>query len=236
MTAPPVFPIVRLLVPAAATAAPAELTDATFALTAGVPATFNLTTDLTLTVVVPTGQVQAVLDTDGSAVASSDIPQRAAFDGTPDTVGSVARLPARIVLMQSGTVLGALPLVAGLRSVFPDDGVTGVAVEVEVVEWTINTGTLVGPGAFGSILHIAWRALGAGSDAFQPPAIDPSIVTRLLDPRQAQSTLGPAVQRASGGYAPAPSADGTSGGEYSDWFDDIAYAYGAEYASWSWSS
>jgi hypothetical protein len=235
VTALPVFPIARMLVPSVTKTAPPDLTDTTFDLTAGVPATFQLTTDLSLTVVVPTGQVQTVLDADGATVASSDVPQRAASDGAVDTVGSVARLPARVVLQRAGTVLASLPLVAGLRCVFPDDGGdVGAAVEVEVLEWTLAAGTLAGPGGFGSTLRIAWRTVGKGSDMFQPPAIDPNIVTRLLDPRQAQSTLGPAVKRASGGYAPTPIVVDVVdiGLTYVDWFDDIAYSIA--YDSWDW--
>src|SRR5262249_9244324 len=154
------------------------------------------------------GQARSVLDASGTAVVSSDRQQRGAFEGTPDTIGSPARLPVRLVVQRSGTVLGSMPLVAGLRGVFPNDGgSTGAAVEIDVLAWTLTAGTLVGPGNFGSKLRVAWRSVDAGSDSFQPPQVDPSIVTRLLDPRQAQSTLGPAVKRASGGYAPQPSVE-----------------------------
>jgi hypothetical protein len=228
MAAPPRFPITRLLVPAATRTAPPDLTEATFDLTAGVPAAFPLTSELSLTVVVPTGQVQSVLDADGTAVATSDRAQRLGSTGAAEAIGSVARLPARLVLQRTGTVIGSLPLVAGLRGVFPNDGgTTGAAVELVVLAWTIEAGTLVGPGSFGSRVRLAWRSVGAGADTFEPPPVDPSIVTRLLDPRQAQSTLGAAVQRAPGGYASTSfyytSLDYVTYVTYADTYDDEAY-------------
>jgi hypothetical protein len=145
-------------------------------LVAGLPQTIALDADVSLAVTMPNGLASQWLDTDPQALVSSSLPELEPH--APG--GAVARPPLRLLLLVRSAPVAAVPLVAGLRRVVPDDGgAAGVRVELEIVGWEVRAGTLRSAGDFGSFVDLAWRRADAAAERFEPPALNPMLVRRM---------------------------------------------------------
>jgi hypothetical protein len=101
---------------------------------------------------VPTGIARAWLDAAPDEIVSSSqddlTPRRAGPDG-------LARAAARLVIRRAGTVLGALPLVAGAAGNFR---ATSALLEVMLLSWEIRAAAMRGGVPGSSRLELAWRS------------------------------------------------------------------------------
>jgi hypothetical protein len=182
------IPIAGRLVPAAAAAVPAGFTLVDEPLQSGLPQPFPLLGDLVLVLAVPTGLALTWLDADPSALVSASA---AELDPPPgpagqpgEEVGSTRRAPARPFLRRAGETLAAVPLVAGLPRVLPDDGrpEPGALVRLVVLDWELRAGSLRGPANVGSRIRFAWRPADRGDDRFERPPPHPRVAVRPRPP------------------------------------------------------
>jgi hypothetical protein len=210
MTPVPPIPIERYLVPATSETPPG-LQEVDQPLVAGLPATIPLTKELSLVLALPTGLAQSLRELDADVVVTEDTGERRPYQAGGAEIGSTERAPARLFLLRNGVVTASAPLVTGARRRLPEDGdlAQGSVVELVVERWRILAGTVLGVGDFGSRITFAWRQIDQGADLFQPPPIDPNVISRLRDRRQTQSLLGAGVKRAPSGYETA--GTGSSG-------------------------
>jgi hypothetical protein len=145
-------------------------------LVAGLPQTIVLDADVSLALALPNGLAAQWLAADPLAVVSSSLPELEPH--TPG--GAVARPPLRLLLLVRSAPVAAVPLVAGLRRVLPDDGgAAGVRIELEIVAWEVRAGTLRSAGDFGSFVELAWRRADSAAQRFEPPALNPMLLRRM---------------------------------------------------------
>jgi hypothetical protein len=180
-------PVNRLLVPDAAPVAPAGATELAQPLVRGLPMELQLDARDTLVLQVPTGVAVPWRAVDPSTVVADADAERtpAAPTATPDIL---ARPPARLVLRRDGVFVAGVPLALGVHRLVPDDGRSGVAIELMVLDYRLHAGTLCGSGDFGSFLNFAWQRVDRAVDAFALPPLHPRVATRFQG--QVQSQLG----------------------------------------------
>lgn len=161
----------RLLVPPPRSAVPPGWTAVDEPVRAGLPHRLVPTAGLELLLVVPTGLATAWRDAPDTAVVSAGVDGRTARParrpGDPVPVGP-PHAPARLVLLRDGVPAGALPLVAGARTLLPGTG-SGPTLELLVRDWLIAAGSLRGPGDVGSRISLAWRRADRGSPTWTGP-------------------------------------------------------------------
>lgn len=173
------IPVNRILVPATTDAAPDGFTSLRQTLDLGLPANLPLDAELSLALFVPTGDpvLWREATSDDSFADSSDgrAPRAANLAQDP-----VAQAPARLVLRQAGTNLAAMPLVVGARRRLPDDGgAVGALVEIVILDFLLNAGSMLGVGSFGSFIALAWRRADLGVSTFSLPPLDPRVAARF---------------------------------------------------------
>lgn len=149
--------------PSAVSAPPPGYTLLESALAAGLPARFPLGPRLTLALVVPTGLASAWVRADPDAVVS-------ASDDPPGCgIADAGRVAIRLVLLVDGNRVGAVPLVRGAEVLLPGAPDRPVEVAVLPLGWRVTAGAMVGAGATGSWLRLAWRSVGAAAGAPATP-------------------------------------------------------------------
>lgn len=161
-------------------------------LTSGLPQTIVLDGDVSLAVTLPNGLALHWRNAEPQALVSSSLVELEPHTPDPgEPVGTLRRAPLRLLVLVRGLSVAAVPLVAGLHRTVPDDGGSdGVRIELEVRRWEIRAGTLRSPGDFGSFVDLAWRRADAGTDAFEPPALNAMFVRRSGEPARLQSDVG----------------------------------------------
>ena len=177
------MPVDRLLVPDRVAAVPDGFTRLRQALAGGLPASFRLDAELALAVYLPTGLARRWQDARGD-----DVIARAADDDAPhhDGAAPTVRPPFRLVLLQAGAIAAAVPLVPGPRRRLPDGDGDRALVELVVLDYQINAGSLRQAGDFGSFLDLAWRRADRGADRFALPPIAPRVAARFAGAVQSQ--------------------------------------------------
>lgn len=140
-------------------------------LVSGLPARIDLDAARSLVLAVPLGVAGVVIAADPSAVV---------FDtgvaNPPDVTAPRDRGAAwpRMTLVVTGTIGETVPVLLGVP--FRLAGPGPAVVEVVVDQLVIATGSLRGPGRFGSRLALRWRDITLAPDAGPPPPLgDPSI-------------------------------------------------------------
>ena len=186
MPAAPV-PLSRELVPAVPPSVPEGFTLVSTAIAGGLPDVIRLDGDLTLLVVVPSGLASTWRDRDPAAVISHSLQELDAWSPRSEEIGHARRVPARLLLRAGRTVVGALPLVAGVRRRLPDSAEVGVQVEVVVIGWDLRAGSFRGAGEVGSRVEVAWRRADRGVDRYSGPTISPHLRARLDASRRLES-------------------------------------------------
>jgi hypothetical protein len=169
----PAFPIERYLVPETSPDVVAQgFTGVRQALTGGVPQRVELDGSVHAVLVLPTGLARQWLDADPLAVVSTsedDLVPRA--PGPMQAPSLAQRAPLRLVLRRGTTVLGTVPLAAGLRR-------TIGPIEIAVCGWHLCAGTVRGPGDYGSFVALAWRTADGAIDVFGPPPVHRFVLRR----------------------------------------------------------
>lgn len=180
------IPVDRYLVPAdTAPILPADATTVHQPLVRGLPATFQLDTELSLALFVPTGDAALWRDADGSElIASAD--EETAARAPDDAEDVVARPAARLVLLRGPENLAAVPLRAGLTRRLPDDGAAATLIELWVLDYALHAGTLREIGDFGSFVDYAWRRIDRATDQFALPALDPRVAEEFIEQFESQ--------------------------------------------------
>jgi len=121
----------------------------------GLPAEVALADSWRLVVVVPTGHARPWLDADPRSIVASSTREHAAFDGG---VNAPAPAATRMVVMRGSAVLGAIPMVVGVRTRMTSDVPSPSLLEVVPLSWEITAAAMVG-GVNASIrIELAWRA------------------------------------------------------------------------------
>jgi len=171
------IPVVGFLVPEHDRIVPNGFTLVDQKMTRGLPHVIALDKSTSVTVVLPSGLARAWRDADSALVVSSSEAEQA--PSVPEAADDVARPPLRLGIDRNGTVLGTIPLAAGLRQVVPRDGGSGAAIELVVLGWELRAGTVRGAGDFGSRVTLAWRIADRASAEFTPPPINANLARRL---------------------------------------------------------
>jgi hypothetical protein len=149
-------------------------------LVAGLPQTIVLDADVSLALALPNGLAAQWLDADPQALVSSSRRELEPHAPGGEPAGAVLRPPLRLLLLVRSAPVAAVPLVAGLRRLVPDDGgPAGVRVELEIVGWEVRAGTLRSPGDFGSFVDLAWRRADSAAERFEPPELNPMLLRRM---------------------------------------------------------
>ena len=190
-------PVNRMLVPDVAPAAPAGATTVSQPLVRGLPMEFPLDARDTLVLQVPTGVAVPWRDADPSVVVADADDERAPA-GTQPVPDPLARPPARLVLRRDGVFVAGVPLALGVRRLAPDDGASGVAIDLTVLDYRLHAGTLCGSGDYGSFVTLAWQRADLAADTFSLPPLHPRVAARFQGQVQSQ----PAVADDTDGDAP----------------------------------
>jgi len=163
----------------------------------GVPQRIRLDEEIELAITVPTGLAATWRDVPVEDLVSASAEQRAPFAAAGAVVGAVTRAPARLLVLERGEPVAAVPLIAGLRRLVPDAGVEsrGARIELAILDWDVRAGALRGPGDAISHVTIAWRRADSGIDEFSTPPIPRRVVVRQPPERRMESTLGLRVRR-----------------------------------------
>jgi hypothetical protein len=150
---------VRSLVPPAeaSVAVPAGFVQVVDDLSAGLPTVLELTSRLSVALVLNSGSIRTWADADPMAVVGADTPD--AGTGPADA----GRSPVRMLMLDNRRPVAGIPLVRGLLRLLPDDGVTPVQVAVTVLSWRVTAACALGPGAQGCWLRLAWRTVGSAT-------------------------------------------------------------------------
>lgn len=80
---------------------------------------------------------------------------------------------ARVLVTRDRSRIGSLPLRAGVRGRFPSSG--AAEIEIEIVDFRIEAGSVRGAPALGTFLTLAWRPMTA--EAVAPP---PEVTTETV--------------------------------------------------------
>lgn len=80
---------------------------------------------------------------------------------------------ARVLVTRERTRIGSLPLRAGLRGRFPAAG--AAELELEIVDFRIEAGSVRGAPALGTFLSLAWRPMTAAAMAPPEQAVSESV-------------------------------------------------------------
>ncbi len=178
-------PVNRMLVPDTAPAAPAGAATVSQPLVRGLPMELPLDARDTLVLLVPTGIAVAWRTADPSTVVADADDERAPA-GTLPGPAPLARPPARLVLRRDGVFVAGVPLVLGVRRLVPDDGSSGAAIDLTVLDYRLHAGTLCGSGDFGSFVTFAWQRADLAVDMFSLPPLHPRVAARFQGQVQSQ--------------------------------------------------
>jgi hypothetical protein len=158
------------------------------AITAGLPHRMTLDAGLTVTLSLPTGLAREWLHADGYATIAESGAENATDDADAPRP---ARRPAPRLIVRgaNGALVGVVPLSAGLvRGVGDSGGAGGMRVTIMVLAYDLRAGSARGPGDWGSRITIGWRHSDKGTNSFEPPPLNPSVIPRL--PQQRESFVG----------------------------------------------
>ena len=121
-------------------------------LSAGVPARFPLTPDLTLVLILPTGVARAWQRLDpGTVVTSTNVPG--------------LELPGpRLLLLQANELVAAVPLTRGLTRTLPADPARPARITVRPLDWHLTAGCVAGATSTGNRFRLAWTTPASSQD------------------------------------------------------------------------
>ncbi len=193
MTIGPI-PVQRLLVPAEPPPLPpgTEVVDA--ALLNGLPHQIALGSSASALLIAPTGLAVAWRDADPSVRVSASDDELAPRNPNRTTGNPLSAPPARLLVRRTdGTLIGVVPLVAGLTMHLPlGEGSFGTAIDLTMLSWDLRAGNLRGPGDFGGRVSVAWRRVDQAPSRFEPPPVHPMV--RLRTPPPAPVAVPPPGQ------------------------------------------
>lgn len=187
------IPISRYLISDTRPSAPADFTSVTAVVLAGLPHVITIDQSTRLLVMVPTGLATTWRDLDPSTVISDSNAEVEPYAAptVPTPPGDAAFAPARLMLQVNNRTMATMPLVAGVRRMLPDGASAGgVRLELDVISWTLTSGSMRGAGDFGSRLTLAWRRANAAVDQFSTPPPQPTLVKRLPFKLRLESLVG----------------------------------------------
>ncbi len=182
------IPVDRYLVPADGPVVPPGFDLVMQPLVNGLPAELRLDADLSVIVFAPTGDANFWRDAESSILVCAGDEDLAANPATALPVAATARAPVRLVVQRGGVLVGAVPLVIGVRRHVPDPGVMGTAIEIAILGYRIHAGTMRQAGDFGSFVRFAWRRADRGSNEYVLPRLAPRVAERFAG--QLQSEVG----------------------------------------------
>ena len=163
----PPLAIDRFLVPEAS-AVPETLMRVRQDLVRGVPFEFPLTGDLSVALVIPTGNAVLWRDADPATVATEGSDEVAPHV-PPRGTDALERSPARLIVRQARAIRSVVPLATGLTRVVPDGDEARTLLELAVIAWRLHVGTVRGAGDYGSFVEIGWRSVGRGASQIVDP-------------------------------------------------------------------
>lgn len=134
----------------------------------GVPFEFPLAGDLSLALMVPTGNAVLWRDADPATVATEGGDEVAPHT-PPRGADALERPPARLIVRQARATRAVVPLVARLMRVVPDGEQARTLLELAVIAWRLHVGTIRGAGDYGSFVEIGWRRVGQGASQIVDP-------------------------------------------------------------------
>jgi hypothetical protein len=187
------IPIDRELVPDARATVAESFTRVEQQLLLGVPQRIRLDDELELVLLVPTGLAAAWREADPETSLSASAEERGPrAPGEQAPIGALLRPPARLVLVERGTPVAAVPLAAGVLRRVPDSGQDGrgVRVELAILDWDLRAGCVRGPGEGSSRIVLAWRRADRAVDVFGTPPVPRAVARRLPPEDRADSQLG----------------------------------------------
>jgi hypothetical protein len=220
------FPISRYLVSAARPPLPSGFTDVSVVITTGLPLAISLSRDISVVLSVPTGEGHSLLEGDPSLTVSAAGDELRAATPGDQPIGSVTRAPVRLYVQWHGIAIGSIPLALGTYWRVSDvgDPTGGTVAEIVVLGWKLALGDLISAGNYGSTIRIGWRLANLATPTFQPPPVDPQIVSILRGGTATLSTLVPTYEKAPSGYSlsgspsalpsVAPASDGSTARAY----------------------
>lgn len=189
----PPIPVQRYLVPEQRPRAPEGFTPIDDKLLGGLPHRIRLNAEFTLVVVVPSGLAATWRDIDPTTLVSSSETEFTPTIAQPDQeIAASIRSPARIIVRCAGTTVASVPLCAGLQRTVPEGDwqEPGMHIELLILGWDIRSGSLRGPGDFGSRITLAWRQADQAVEYFSAPPVNPYLIPRLEQESRMESTLG----------------------------------------------
>lgn len=170
----------RYLQPPIPTAPPDDLVRLRTSLTRGLPDRIVLDQGAQLAIAAPTGGVRLWTSGQPGELVSTSQSEHASFDPAhPAPADPRAQAPLRLYLLVDGQLAASLPLRLGALTSEPDNGVSGVQIELMVLGWEVYAASLRGPGDYGSWIELAWRRINRGASGFQAP-VAPSSLRPLL--------------------------------------------------------
>ena len=90
------------------------------------------------------------------------------------------------MLRRDGVFVAGVPLALGVRRLVPDDGSSGAAIDLTVLDYRLHAGTLCGSGDFGSFVTFAWQRADLAVDMFSLPPLHPRVAARFQGQVQSQ--------------------------------------------------
>jgi hypothetical protein len=173
--------ISHYLVPEVKPVAPEGFTVIETSISQGLPHVIQLGQGTQLVVMIPTGLGVTWRDADSMLVVSRSEDQLSRLASRlAEPIGNVGRASARMLLQIDGTTVGSIPFVVGSRWWIADSGQSGqgVRIELSLISWTIQAGSMRGPGEFGSKITLAWRKADQAIERFSTPPQNPHFIER----------------------------------------------------------
>jgi len=174
----PPMPVQRYLVLEPSRVAPDGFTTLEKPILNGLPDRIELDDRTTLMLRMPTGQGTLWRDADPEATVSDSESQSMSLSDVTITLRSEQLSPPlRLSIAVSGRRRAVVPVAAGVS--YAVAGPNGEHLELIILDWCLNAGTVRGTGRFGSRVVLAWRLMLRGTDTFSAPPIHPDLRRRL---------------------------------------------------------
>lgn len=173
--------IIARLTPAAAVAPAEGMLVLDQPIRAGLPHEVALGPRMRALLVLPTGLARPWLDMPAGTVVSAGA-------DLPDTAAPFGRAAPRLRVQRDKATIAVLPLVPDVVQDVAD-AAGAVPLQIQVLDWALHAGTVLGPGDFGSFLRLAVRVADKGVDVFGP--LPPSdFVIQSLPPAERIESRG----------------------------------------------
>jgi hypothetical protein len=183
----PPFPILRYLTPENPVIAPEDFTLIDNPITTGLPFAMRLDGNLSLLLVIPTGNAVLWRDAFPTAMVSQGSDDYETVDPTQPPTRK--RPPLRLLVRQAERTLAAVPLLANsIRTIEVPEGTRSF--DLLILNWDIRAGTVRGAGDFGSRITLAWRWADEAVSEYSTPPVNPAVEIRQPPEKRKKSDAG----------------------------------------------